>query len=218
MTQLHWHVGPQALLDLLQITDRAFPTGAFVHSQGLEWLVKHSDQTLEELLTLRLDQQLARFELVFLVHAYGEGPHHLDERFHSMVLPRESREASVQVGRQLARNAAELFPAARAASGLPHGHAPLVFGMVCAAIEVPSHTAAAAYAFQALRGQVSAAQRLTRLGQVEAQRLLHRLKPAIREAVESAHQLPIEDAAPFAPILEVAAMAHERSAVRLFVS
>src|SRR5207248_999937 len=112
-----------SLLDLLQINDRSFPTGGFVHSQGLEWLVKQEPLSLEEVLALRLSEQLGRFELVFLAHAYScetdppspspsprvRGKRELDERFHSMVLAREAREASSQVGRQLLRNACDLF-------------------------------------------------------------------------------------------------------------
>src|SRR5438093_4537682 len=85
------------LLDLLQITDRSFPTGAFVHSHGLEWLIKNQTVTLEAVLEMRLKEQLAHFELVFLVQAYEMAPVDLDERFQAMVLPRESRESSMQV-------------------------------------------------------------------------------------------------------------------------
>jgi len=210
-----------SLLDLLHITDRSFPTGGFVHSQGLEWLVKYETISLERVLELRLREQLGRFELVFLAHAYADDAAELDERFHSMVMPRESREASSQVGRQLLRNACELFesPALRAAfDELPHAHHPIAFGIVGNALGLPVRMAAEAYAFQSVRGQVSAAQRLTRLGQNEAQRILHRTKPAIENAVEEALALRIEDALPFAPVLDVACMAHERAPVRLFVS
>src|SRR5690349_12202309 len=84
------------LLDLLQITDRSFPTGGFVHSQGLEWLIKQGPVGLTESLRMRLREQLARFELVFVAQAYELTPRDLDDRFHSMVLARESREASMQ--------------------------------------------------------------------------------------------------------------------------
>ena len=170
---------------------------------------------------MRLKEQLAHFELVFLVHAYSMPGRDLDERFHAMLLPRESREASMQVGRQLLRNACDLFDRAalhQAADELPYAHHPVVYGIVGSALGLPRETAAETYAFQAVRGQISAAQRLTRLGQVEAQRLLHRVKPRIEEAVGTALDYPIEEAAPFMPILDIAAMAHERSEVRLFVS
>jgi urease accessory protein len=209
------------LLDLLQITDRSFPTGSFVHSLGLEWLVKHQPLSLDAVLSMRLKEQLGHFELVFLVNAYSMAPRDLDERFHAMVLPRESREASMQVGRQLLRNARDLFddPQLHAsADDMPYGHHPVAYGIVGKTVGLTPRTAAETYAFQAVRGQISAAQRLTRLGQVEAQRLLHRIKPAIDDAVDDALWYPIEEAAPFAPILDIAAMAHERSEVRLFVS
>ncbi len=210
-----------ALLDLLQITDRSFPTGGFVHSHGLEWLVKHEPVSLESVLRMRLQEQLGHFELVFLVQAYEHDAENLDGRFHAMLLPLESREASMQMGRQFLRNACDLFglPALEAAAErLPCCHYPVVYGVVAQALGMAPRTAALTYAFQSVRGQISAAQRLTRLGQTEAQRILHRMKPLIGEAVATALWYPLEDAAPFVPLLDIASMAHERAEVRLFVS
>src|SRR5512140_1634757 len=96
------------LLDLLQITDRSFPTGNFVHSHGLEWLLKHG-VGLESALQMRLQEQLGHFELVFVREAYRQPATELDVRFEAMILPREARLASAQVGRQLLRNACDLF-------------------------------------------------------------------------------------------------------------
>jgi urease accessory protein len=223
------------LLDLLQVVDRSFPTGGFVHSHGLEWLVKNSPLDLERLIRLRLEQQFARFELIFLIAAYrnGERPHHnsppegegtaewLDARFHAMLLPYEARDASMRVGRQLLHAAADLYPdmeLQEATTTLPYAHHPVVFGLIGRVLGLDTQTAASVYAFQAVRGQISAAQRLTRLGQVEAQRLLHRLKPAIQDAADTAMGRTLDQAAPFMPLLDVAAMAHERAPVRLFVS
>jgi urease accessory protein len=209
------------LLDLLQISDSSFPTGAYVHSGGLEWLAQRGPLDLEALLRLRLRENLGRLELVFLLAAYERSPIALDERLHALTLPREAREASRQVGRRLLANAVDLFGAAPLlafADEAPHAHHPVVFGLVGAVLGVPTRTAAEIYAFQTLRGLVSAAQRLTRLGQTEAQRLLHRLKPAVVAAAEEAATLTVETTSAFAPIWDVAAMAHERAAVRLFVS
>jgi len=145
----------------------------------------------------------------------------LDARLHAMLLPYEARDASMRVGRQLLTAAADLHTEANlqeAMTRLPYAHHPIVFGLIARAFGLDAHTAASVYAFQAVRGQISAAQRLTRLGQVEAQRLLHRLKPAIEAAAQNATRRSLDDAAPFMPLLDVAAMAHERSPVRLFVS
>jgi urease accessory protein len=221
------------LLDLLQVVDRSFPTGGFVHSHGLEWLVKNNPLDLERLIRLRLEQQLARFELIFLLAAYRGRPHptplplgegtaeQLDARIHAMLLPYEARDASMRVGRQLLHAAADLYPDTElqeATATLPYAHHPVVFGLIGRVLGLDAPTAASVYAFQAVRGQISAAQRLTRLGQVEAQRLLHRLKPAIQNAADTAMERSLDEAAPFMPLLDVAAMAHERAPVRLFVS
>jgi urease accessory protein len=125
------------------------------------------------------------------------------------------------VGRALLRTACDLFARPEiedASRRMAYGHHPVVFGLVAHALGIPADTAAATYAFQSMRGQVSAAQRLTRLGQSEAQRLLHQIKPEIEQAVSIALEYPLEQAVPFVPLLEVASMAHERSEVRLFVS
>ena len=145
----------------------------------------------------------------------------LDRRLDAVLLTRESRLASAQVGTQLLRNACDLYPAsglhAFLAAPTPH-HAAVVFGAVAAALDVPAGQAAETYAFQHVRGLVAAAQRLVRLGQRDAQRILHALKPAVRDAVERAGTIPVEAAGAFAPLWDVAAMAHERAPVRLFVS
>jgi urease accessory protein len=210
------------LLDLMQVTDRSFPTGAYVHSGGLEWMLGHSELlALEAALQVRLEQQLARFELVFVLAAYEHSLEMLDRRVQAMILPREAREASALVGRSLLRQAADLFdvPAIRSfREHAPYAHHPVAFGVVGHGLGIEPKTTAAAYAFQALRGQVSVAQRVARLGQSDAQRMLHRLKPDVLDAVAIAAELAIDQVAPFMPILDVAAMAHERSAVRLFVS
>ena len=176
---------------------------------------------LEDILRLRLSEQLGRFELVFLMHTYHEDPVSLDVMYHARLLSREAREASAQVGRRFLANAVDLFDdpdlqsfTARA----PHAHQPIVFGVVAHTLALSPQLAALTYAFQVVRGQVSAAQRLMRLGQTHAQRLIHALKPAMQEAVAVALETPLETAGGFAPILDVAPMAHERQTVRLFVS
>lgn len=209
------------LLDWLHVIDSSFPTGAYVHSAGLEALAPAGLEALEALLALRLRETVARFELVFLLHAYTAPLVPLDDQLHAMLLPREAREASGRVGTSLLRNACDLFDHPRLAAFSrdgQHQHLPVAFGAVAAALDVPERAAAATYAFQGVRSLVAAAQRLTRLGQRDAQRLVHRLKPVVEEAVATATCLRLEEAGAFAPAWDVAAMAHERAAARMFVS
>jgi urease accessory protein UreF len=100
----------------------------------------------------------------------------------------------------------------------PYRHQPVAWGAVAQVLEVPPTRAAEAYAFGALRGQVSAAQRLGWLGQYQAQRLLHALKPGVVAATVLASRLSLDDAGAFAPAWEIASMNHERATSRMFVS
>jgi urease accessory protein len=208
-------------LDALQVLDSSFPTGAYVHSFGLETLAPVGLSQLERALRLRLRESLARLELVFLLHAYTDDLIDLDERFHALLLVREPREASALIGTQLLRAACELFPIPRLESFLcdgRHHHQPLAYGALAAALGLPPELAADAYAFSSLRAQVTASQRLGWLGQRDAQRLLHALKPAARAAVDQASRMALDEAGAFAPAWDVACMAHERAPARMFAS
>ena len=74
------------------------------------------------------------------------------------------------------------------------------------------------YAFQSLRQQLSAAQRLGRIGQSAVQELLHALKPAILSAVERSLRVPLDEAGAFTPWIDLASMKHEHQFARLFLS
>src|SRR5579872_1730296 len=207
-----------AWLDVLHILDSGFPTGAFVHSFGLESL-PHARGDLERVLRLRLDQTLARLELVFVCHAYTHDLTDLDERLDTLLLMRETREGSAAVGTHLLRTALELLcnPRLEAFQSTGrHYHHAVAFGGVAQALGLTRRAAAEAYALGSLRGQISAAQRLGWLGQRAAQRVLHNLKPDVRSAAERALTLELDDASSFAPAWDLAAMAHERADARMF--
>jgi urease accessory protein len=205
-------------LDVLHLLDSSFPTGAYVHSFGLEAL---APTDLQAALTLRVEQGLARLELVFLRHAYSHDLLGLDQRLHALLLVRESREASALIGTQLLKSALDFLADARLERFMREArchHHPITFGALTALLDLPADAAAEAYAFASLRGQVSAAQRLGWLGQRAAQRVLHELKPAVRAAAEASRKLTLDEAGAFAPAWDIACMAHERARVRMFAS
>ena len=208
-------------LDALHVLDSSFPTGAYVHSFGLEALAPGNAARLQSALALRVQESLARFELVFLLHAYTEDLVDLDERLHAMLLVREPREASALIGTHLLRAVCDLFDRPRTRAFLAEGrhhHQPVAFGAVAADLDLEPQRAAEAYAFGAVRGQVAAAQRLGWLGQRDAQRVLHALKPAVSAAAADAGRLSLADAGAFAPAWDIACMAHERAFARMFAS
>jgi urease accessory protein len=210
-------------LDALHVLDSAFPTGAYVHSFGLESFSQRrlSARELESALALRLEETLARLELVFLRHAYARDLVALDERLHAMLLVREPREASALIGQNLLKSVTGLVEDVRLAGFAregKHHHHPIVFGAVAAALDIPCDIALEAYAFGSIRGSVSAAQRLGWLGQRDAQQVLHTLKPRVREAAMHAQRTELEDAGAFAPAWDIASMVHERAPARMFAS
>ena len=208
-------------LDALHVLDSSFPTGAYIHSFGLETLAPGNVIQLQSALGLRVRESLARFELVFLRHAYTDDLVDLDERLQAMLLAREPREASALIGTHLLRAACDLFDSPRLRAFLAEGrhhHQPIAFGAVAAALDLAPERAAEGYAFGALRGQVAAAQRMGWLGQRDAQRVLHALKPAVSAAVADATGVSLADAGAFAPAWDIACMMHERASARMFAS
>jgi urease accessory protein len=210
---MHW-------LDVLHVLDSSFPTGAYVHSAGLESVAGGRD-ALEAVLRLRIEQSLARLDLVFVLGASTRDLLDLDERYHALQLVREPRDASAAIGTSLLRSVAGFLPDDRVLGFLHNGryrHQPVAFGAVAAALVVPPALAAEAFAFGSVRSQVAAAQRLGWIGQREAQQLLHRLKPALSAAVADASSLDVEQAGAFAPAWDLACMVHERADARMFAS
>jgi urease accessory protein len=205
-------------LDVLHVFDSAFPTGAFVHASGLESLVPRD---LQAALRLRLEESIGRLELVFLLHAYRNDLLVLDELLHASLLVKEPRDASSAIGTSLLRSACDILPNQRLAALLANGthrHHAVAFGAVACALELQPGLAAQAYAFNSMRGLVSAAQRLGWIGQRQAQRMLHELKPACITAAREAEHMTLDDAGAFAPLWDLASMRHAHAPARMFAS
>jgi urease accessory protein len=97
-------------------------------------------------------------------------------------------------------------------------HHAVVFGAVLRDWEIGLDDGLVVYAWQAVRQQLSAAQRLGKIGQSGVQDLLHRLKPAVSAAAETSGSIPVDELGVFSPWLDLAGMAHEQQFSRLFLS
>lgn len=199
-----------ALLRLLQIADSALPIGAAAHSFGLETLASEGvldPDGLEDFLTACLEES-GTLEAIFVRRSYSGSPRDLSDELSARKPARESREASLKLGRRFA----QLVNALAGIQIETDLHYSVAFGSAGAELGIDEDSVVLAYLQQSVAGLVSACQRLMPLGQVAASRVVWNLKPAMIQASVS------KDISCFTPLPEIASMRHPRLETRLFIS
>jgi len=210
-------------LQLLHLADSALPVGAAAHSFGLEGLVAENGLEVGDLLSFFRGylEEAGRLEAVFVLAGFDSSStqqwQRLNERMSAMKPARETREASLRLGKRLAGLAAEAFAIPSQFNNGP-SHFPLVFGHVSHCIAAPRDEVAAAYLHQSLSGLVSACQRLLPLGQTGAARLLWQLKPVILDTLAAAWKTDVDEVCLSQPLLDLASSRHPGLHTRLFIS
>jgi urease accessory protein len=211
---------------LLQLSDGAFPSGAFAHSFGLEAttvLGGLRDGEVSIFLDASL-RQIASAALPFVRSATIAPTRlaELDGAYDATLPMLAPNQASRAQGRALASAASRVWdvtsPIADHARGAgPAHHAP-VFGALFGTLGIDPDDAIAAYLHGSARGILSAAVRLGLLGPLEAQHLLAERGPLLDVLREGARELDIDKAAQTAPLLELFAALHDRLDGRMFQS
>jgi urease accessory protein len=214
-----------ALLRLLQLADSALPVGAAAHSFGLESLIDDGAVTvdgLESFLQGYLEEN-GSLEVAFCRVAHrlsklsGEefagGWRNLNQRLSARKPARESRDASLSLGRRLLCLASELLPEIVLPDDVDSHHV-AAFGLIAGLAGIDERSAALAWLHQSAAALVSAAQRLAPLGQTRASHILWKLKPAMRDIAG----VVCCDVSCFAALPEIAGMRHSKLASRLFMS
>ena len=231
---------PIRSLWLLQLSDTALPIGALNHSFGLETLTAEESLSADGLQSFLHDylHEVSALEIHFCGAAYRLGVEasdrlptqrwlDLNTNLSAFKLARESRNASATLGRRFLRlvnglaHSPILLTALDAAQekGTDVHHC-AAFGLAGAALGIEEDVTLLAYSHQSLANLISACQRLLPVGQMQATRMLWELKPVLVELVTRAREndFDADQAACFAPLVEVGSMRHPSLQTRLFVS
>ncbi len=218
---------------VLQTSDPLFPTGAYAHSLGLEEIVRlgivRDEATLAAFLKKQILPALAHHELPYLRfarHAASESIDELcaiDREISAWKIARELRDASAALGARRLKMLLQISPTdamrafeKRLIAGEARGHHLAVCGLQFAA--VPLEAALAAYLYQTLAAHGSAALKLIRIGQEACQRVLSDCLTNASDTIARSLRVERDDAGWFNPLLDIAAMRHERAGERLFIS
>ena len=221
-------------LSMLQLSDSFFPTGAYALSNGLEVIAKKRKigaQELQELVQTYIAQQIGPADCCALGNAFDcakkadiGGIFEVDDALFSIKQVAEARRASARSGTQLIRCVGE-FAKTKALTGytkaIRDGRAsgiyPVALAVVCEALNVPKQRAAEMLLYSFCVSVIGAALRLGEIDHVEAQKMLHGVKPAIEKAAKNVER-PLGAMWQFAPAIDIAQMEHERMDAKMFIT
>ncbi|WP_232540536.1 urease accessory protein UreF [Lysinibacillus fusiformis] len=225
-----------SILQLLQIHDSAFPIGSYTHSYGMETYIQ------EDL--IRTKEQLIEFCQGYLFHNLVHGDAiliqaafyaardrdiarltELDELCGAMKLAKESKEASVNVGKQFVRTVTPLMECPFLSQWKEKiereevkGHYAVLYGIYCEALGVNVFHAVMTFMYASISGLVQNAVRAVPFGQNTGVQALNELLISVEEAAQTVMSLTMDDLTNNALGIELASMKHEFLYSRLFIS
>ena len=224
---------PFAELPLLVWLSPAFPVGSFAYSHGLEWAVEAGDigdaATLAAWLADLIAFGAPRTDCVLFASAYRAvrdadwaALEEINELATALAGSAERRlETSAQGGAFAAAMRAAWTCPALARLPAPGGDAiayPIAVAVAAAGHGLDLEISLQAFALSLIANLVSAAVRLSAIGQTDGQRTLAALLPSLRELAAATAAAGLDDLGACAFRSDIAAMRHETQYSRLFRS
>ena len=208
-----------------------FPVGAFAFSHGLEWAAEaglvHDRATLDDWLAALLAHGSARNDLILLATAHGSsasgaGLSSVAELAVALQPSGERHLETTMQGNAFITAMRSAWPCAAidalAASWPGDVAYPVAVGVAAAGHAIPLRATLEAYAVAFVSALVSAAIRLSVIGQTDGQRIIAGLMPVIVAAAGTAHASTLADIGGAAWMSDLCSLAHETQYTRLFRS
>jgi len=220
----------------MQIHDSAFPIGSFTQTYGMETYIQE-DFILNKTDLLAYCSSFLRYNLVhgdaiLIKESYEAAKNHdmdrllyLEQLCGAIKLAKESREASVNLGRQFIRTVSLLGEDAllsewkeKIDSKNIKGHYAISYGIYCAANGVSVQHAILTYLYATVNTLVQNAVRAVPFGQSTGVQVMYDLIGKVTESADLVLTLTENDISNNALGIELASMKHEFLYSRLFIS
>ncbi len=223
------------LLRVLQFGDSVLPVGAFSFSGGLESAVQlgivHDLNSLREFVHA-VAEQAASTDGIALLHAHRATIVAdfnriclVDRSALIRKLNEETRIMTIRMGRKLAELAEHVLPndtvarwLAAIRSGDTPGTYPVGQALVFAAMDLGEQDAFAAHQYGVTSMMIGASLRLMKLNYLDAQAILFGINAVAQQAYERMTAAELDDMQAFAPLTDIAAAAHLKAEVRMFMN
>lgn len=217
---------PAALQRLLAWTSPAFPVGAFGYSGGMETMIAAGCMPGRDAVRQWIEDGLARGTMrndaIFAVEAHR----HRDDAFRLAELAElylalcaacERHEETAAMGAAFAAAARAWQDSLPAFLPDPCPY-PVAFGAAAAGAGIVTEAMLTGFLSAQVQAQISVAVRLVPIGQSEGLAILAGLEPVISRMAQELAMASIDDLGSVAIAADIAAMAHETLATRIFRS
>lgn len=169
-------------LIMLQLSDSAFPTGGFSHSMGCEALIQRSFiSTADDIKNIIISnlENSGSFNIPFIQNSYENYEDleiicQLDHFNHVSLNNQVTNRVSLQQGKSMLFTSYETFKYPHLLklhtlieNGKMNGHQAIVFGFICAVLQISRYHTLEMYLFMVLRTIMTSLVRLGKVGPVE---------------------------------------------------